>query len=281
MVAFHLGRWLLIGAVPAVLGDGVGMIGFGKTMYQPPCAFACRSIIGGSTLLCTPAHEPGSGAGGHHGSSMTPETCFASDRAFMQTLALCIDTYCPGSDAPRVGVIEDYWGSHVATGSIGNFSWVPAMTYQEALQQARHDEHNSTLARNGTTSTEGHHAGHRKTVIHARHGGHGGEEVEDTTPVNTTLPVVKPGAPLNVTSFVRMSDWLKDYNGLKSFELNEVGHVKYTYVTHLQNPRAFYLTTLFLASSSRSCRFCSPLPPRSLASSPPSPAAPRGPGSTP
>lgn len=237
MVASSLGLWLLAAAVPAALGDGIGMIGFGKTMYQPPCAFACRSVISGSALLCTPAHDPDSAAGaGHHAPPKTPKSCFASDQAFAQTLALCIDTYCPGSDAPRLGAVEDYWASHLATGSIGNFSWVPALTYQEALQRARRDEQrNSALTRNGTASTEGH-AGHARGVVYARHGGHGDEEDHDTTPVNTTLPVVKPGAPLNVTSFVRMSDWQKNYNGLKSFELNEAGHVKYTYVTLQERP---------------------------------------------
>lgn len=222
--------WLLIAAAPAVLGDGIGLIGFGKTMYQPPCAFACRSVIAKSKLLCTPEHDSGSEAGSH-APATTPKSCFISDPAFMQTLALCIDTYCPGSDAPRTGIIEDYWASHLATGSIGNFSWVPTMTYQQALQRARHDEHNSTLASNGTAPTEGH-AGHRKRIIYARHGGHGDSDDHDDTPVNTTLPVVKSGAPLNVTSFIRMSDWQKNYNGLKSFELNEAGHAKYTYVKY-------------------------------------------------
>ncbi|KAJ6787544.1 hypothetical protein PWT90_02799 [Aphanocladium album] len=220
--------WLLFAAVPAVLGDGIGLIGFGKTMYQPPCAFACRSVIAKSRLLCTPRHEPAA-EGGSHAPPTTPKSCFASDPAFMQTLALCIDTYCPGSDAPRPGIIEEYWGAHVATGSIGNFSWVPAMTYQQALQRARHDEHNSTLAKNKTASADGH-AGHTQRAIFVRHGGHGDSDDHDTTPVNTTLPVVRSGAPLNVTSFIRMSDWQKNYNGLKSFELNEAGHAKYTII---------------------------------------------------
>ncbi|OAQ96804.1 hypothetical protein LLEC1_07258, partial [Akanthomyces lecanii] len=229
MASSDLRLWLLVAAAPAVLGDGIGMIGFGKTMYQPPCAFACRSVIDSSTLLCTPAHDPNSAAGGHHAPPKTPESCFASDAAFAQTLALCIDTYCPGSDAPRVGAIEEYWVSHLAAGSIGSFAWVPALTYQEALQRARRDERSSS--RNGTAAAEGHAAGHaRRAVVYARHGGHGEEEDHDATPVNTSLPVVRPGAPLNVTSFVRASDWRKNYNGLKSFEINEVGHVKYTII---------------------------------------------------
>ncbi|KAJ3493358.1 hypothetical protein NLG97_g4780 [Lecanicillium saksenae] len=222
-----LTHWLFFAAVPSVLGDGIGMIGFGKTMYQPPCAFACREVMAKSRLLCTPQHESAAD-GDSHAPPTTPKSCFASDPAFMQTLALCIDTYCPGSDAPRPGVIEEYWGSHVATGSIGDFSWVPAMTYQQALQRARNDEHNSTLAKNSTASADNH-AGHTRRAIFARHG-HGGLDDHDTTPVDTTLPIVKSGAPLNVTSFVRVSDWQRKYNGLKSFELNEIGHVKYTII---------------------------------------------------
>ncbi|OAA59462.1 ferric-chelate reductase (Fre2) [Cordyceps fumosorosea ARSEF 2679] len=228
MVAFNPGCWLLVAAaVPAVRGDGVGIIGVGKTMYQPWCAYACRSVIGGSTLLCTPAHEPSAPAGGGHAPPRTPESCYAGDAAFLQTLALCIDTYCPGSDAPRVGALEEYWGGHAAAGMLADFSWVPAMTYQEALRRARLDEQSS--AKNRSTTTTPASGIHEHHGVHARHG-HVEEEEPDTTPVNTTLPVVKPGAPLNVTSFIRMSDWLKNYNGHKTFELNEAGHSKYTIV---------------------------------------------------
>lgn len=219
---------VLLAAASSALADGIGLIGFGKTMYEPPCAFACRSVIARSRLQCTPQHDADSESGGH-APAKTPESCFISDPPFMQTLALCIDTYCPGSDAPRAGVIEEYWGSHLATGSIGNFSWVPKMTYQEALQRAKRNEHDGAPATNSTEQHHGHGA-HTRRAILIRHGGHGDEEEEDHNemPPNTTLPIAKPGAPLNVTSFVRLSDWQKNYNGLKSFELNERGHAKYT-----------------------------------------------------
>ncbi|ATY66374.1 ferric-chelate reductase (Fre2) [Cordyceps militaris] len=210
MVAFHLRHCLLLAAVavPAVLADGIGIIGFGKTMYQPPCAFACRSVLGRSVLLCTPPDAP----------PTTPPACFARDPAFLQTLALCIDTYCPTSaEAPRVGVLEEYWAAHVAVGSPGTLAWVPALTYQEALRRSRIDEAAHGKRRRGGG-------------IYARHGHHGDAEEQDTTPVNTTLPVVRPGAPLNETSFVRGSHWLNEYNGLKAFELNEAGHSRYTIV---------------------------------------------------
>lgn len=227
MVGLNIATWLLLIPAPMALGDGIGIIGYGKTMYDPPCAFACRSVISGSQLQCTPQHAADTHSGGHS-QVKTPKSCFASDKPFMQTLALCIDTYCPGSDAPHMGLIEEFWASHLAAGSIGDFSWVPAMTYQEALQRARADEQSSILASNSTNVQVSQHNQAIKALF-GRHHGSGGEEDHDTTPVNTTLPVIKSGAPLNETSFIRRSDWLKNYNGNKSFELNEIGHSKYRY----------------------------------------------------
>lgn len=226
MFHYSIVGWLVLAASPVVLGDGIGLIGFGKTMYNPPCAFACRSVIARSPLLCTPQHDA-SQVSGHHAPAKTPKSCFISDPSFMQTLALCIDTYCPNSDAPRVGQIEDYWGSHLATGSIGNYSWIPATTYQEALARAKHDEKHNGTSSNGTVGHQDH-AAHSKRVIIVRHGGHAMEEHHEPVTVNTTLPIAKSGAPLNVTSFIHPSDWQSNYNGLKSFELNEAGHARYT-----------------------------------------------------
>ncbi|KLU92786.1 hypothetical protein MAPG_11734 [Magnaporthiopsis poae ATCC 64411] len=47
---------LIPSLAPPALADGTGMIGWGKTMYNPPCAFACRSDVRNCNrkLLCTP-----------------------------------------------------------------------------------------------------------------------------------------------------------------------------------------------------------------------------------
>ncbi|KAJ6442753.1 ferric-chelate reductase [Purpureocillium lavendulum] len=106
------------------------------------------------------------------------------------------------------------------------------MSYQEALQAARIDERNTTTGTaNGTQNTGAHN--HSRRLLVARHGGHDADDEPDTAPTNSSLPTIKPGAPLNVTSFIRKQDWQKQYNGFKSFEANEAGHSKYTIITVL------------------------------------------------
>ncbi|KAL3958541.1 hypothetical protein ACCO45_006703 [Purpureocillium lilacinum] len=218
---------LLAASVPGTVADGVGMIGFGKTMYVPPCTFACRGVIASCQLKCTPADQHASHGGGHSATATPPE-CYASDPSFMRTLALCIHAYCPTSDNPPLGVIEDYWRTHLASGSIATNDFPPVMSYQEALQAALMDERNTTKGSNATHGTDGHGLTRRRLV--PRHGGHDTDDEPDTSPTNSSLPVIKSGAPLNVTSFIRQRDWQKQYNGLLSFEINEIGHVKYTLI---------------------------------------------------
>lgn len=200
-----------------VLGDGTGMIGFGKTMYDPGCAHTCRNVIKQCPLECTPK----SGAANHgtsHQPSTTPPKCFITDPTFLRTMALCIDTYCPLSDKPSLAEIDTYWASHLGTGTVGDFSLVPASSYQDALKAARHDESN-------VQSNSSMHHSHMKP----RHSGHG----DSSTPemehfdVSSNLPTITSPNPLNVTSFIDPEDWQLWYNGLVNFEENETGHNKY------------------------------------------------------
>jgi hypothetical protein len=215
---------ILLAALPSALGDGVGMIGYGITMYQPPCAFACRSVVASCPLTCTPHLEENHDSG--HSAAPTPPECYANDQSFLRTLALCINNYCHLKGNPHMGTIEEYWSTHVATGSIGTYDYKPALTYQEAVAAARQDEQAGSS--NGTVNSG--HAGHRRMVLSARHGGHDMDTEPDNTVYNTTLPIIKSGMPLNVTSYIREKDWIKQYNGQVAFETNEAGHVTYTLV---------------------------------------------------
>ncbi|KAM5352901.1 hypothetical protein ACJ41O_005623 [Fusarium nematophilum] len=219
--------WLLLSwQAGLALSDGTGLIGFGKTMYKPACAFACRSAIRSCPLACTPEGEH-SGAGMGHSSGTTPPDCYTSDPAFLKTMALCIDTYCPDSDAPELYTLEDYWRGHLGTGTVGTMEWEPVLSYQQALAAAHEDEETAGKKASNETSSGGH--GHSKLKIKARHGGHTEEAEETEAPEpDTPLPIVVSGEPLNVTSFVLQADWQKQYNGLTSFEINEIGHSKYT-----------------------------------------------------
>ncbi|KFG87192.1 hypothetical protein MANI_113140 [Metarhizium anisopliae] len=241
-------KWIACGLVlqaGLAAADGTGMVGLGKTMYNPPCAFACRASISSCPLLCTPKGED----------AETPPECFTTDQAFMRTLALCISMYCGQSDHPSLAKIEDYWESHLASSTVAKFEWKPAMSYGEALRLAKIDEQNA-VGRNQISAGGGDHHGHKRQLL-PRHGGsHGSEDDHDEMDhVDSPLPVIKPRAPLNVTSVVAQKDWTKSYNGAKGFEINEAGHAKYTLVLLLVALFAPVVLSLvrFVPGLSRSC----------------------------
>ena len=213
--------------------DGVGLIGFGKTMYNPTCAFACRNVIKGCKLLCTPT-DSDANHGTHHNPVATPPTCYVKDHAFLRTMAICLDTYCPLSDKPSVSLLENYWSEHLGTGTLGDLQYVPAMSYVEALAAAREDEKNGV---NSTAANHGDDHSHHKRVLlrtrhndddHAEHISVSGFMTPAGPNVTSTLPTIKSGAPLNTTSFITPADWQKSYNGMLDFEANENGHSTYT-----------------------------------------------------
>jgi hypothetical protein len=208
------------------LSDGTGMIGWGKTMYHPACAFACRGVVKGCPLTCTPKEDDAAIHGSGHSTTTTPPECYTSDPAFLKTMALCIDTYCPGSGAPELALVEDYWRGHLATGTVGTMEWKPVMSYQNALAGAKKDEKEASGKMSNETSS---HDNHSRKIKPRQHGGHGGQTEETTeSEPDTSLPIAVSGEPLNVTSFVLQANWQKQYNGMTSFETNEIGHVTYT-----------------------------------------------------
>lgn len=206
------------------LGDGTGLIGLGKTLYHPTCAFACRSVIKGCKLLCTPVDSTAN-HGTHHNPVPTPPDCFVTDAAFLKTMAICLDTYCPISDRPDLTLLEDYWASHLGTGTLGNHVYVPALSYADALAAARRDE--ERVGASANTTTEGH-DNHPNGTDHSSHVKKRQFMTEAGPEVASVLPVIKSGQPLNVTSFVAPEDWQKQYNGHLDFELNENGHSIYS-----------------------------------------------------
>ncbi|KAL8391925.1 hypothetical protein RB595_002218 [Gaeumannomyces hyphopodioides] len=218
---------------PPAAADGTGMIGWGKTMYDPPCAFACRNVVRNCRLLCTPP-AGGRNYGSAHSPNWTPPECFTTDAAFLRTMALCIDNYCPSADAPSAAALDDYWASHLGVPTVGDYRWAPAVSYAEALRAARADEREAAArvgnSSNGTAGSGGggggHGGGHARLKARQGHSepasgvGAGG----NGTALSSALPRIKARQPLNVTSFIAHEDWLKLYNGAKLFETNEIGH---------------------------------------------------------
>ncbi|KAI1652928.1 putative rerric reductase like transmembrane component [Daldinia decipiens] len=63
---------------------GHGFIGYGISIYDPICAYACRNVI----------------------SFMTSDDCYATDDSFLRSFAYCISTHC--FDTP-LSDLEHYW----------------------------------------------------------------------------------------------------------------------------------------------------------------------------
>lgn len=109
--------------------SGHGLIGYGITMYNPTCAFACRDSISSSSLNCsTMAEEEMPGMMMDMGSGDTEPDCYATDDAFLQTLAWCISTHCHDLPAWK---LEKYWKANVA--GTASVQPDPKDTYQQAL----------------------------------------------------------------------------------------------------------------------------------------------------
>ncbi|CAO2658290.1 Nn.00g060130.m01.CDS01 [Neocucurbitaria sp. VM-36] len=194
----------------SVRADGTGLIGYGKTLYNPTCTFACRSVIRKQTLACTPSSSQ-ENHGTAHNPISTPPVCFVQDLTFLKTMALCINIYCTLSDKPTDTLIEDYWASHLGTGTLGDYQYVPILSYKDALAAARQDEDNAE-ASNATSSTP---ASVPKGLV----------------PYNVSSPLATTtggSGALNSTRLVSPVQWQLQYNYLSDFEINEKGHTTVT-----------------------------------------------------
>lgn len=123
-----LSRLLLTLLLPAVCqADGRGLIGYGKNMYYPLCAAVCRGCIEKAPLVCTP-HDIKGGAHMHGGTSLE---CYASDSAYLTTLAYCINQRCGNNYT--ADIIESYWRQHAVNGGRIVLEPKPAMSFAQAL----------------------------------------------------------------------------------------------------------------------------------------------------
>ncbi|KAL8682102.1 MAG: hypothetical protein Q9186_001807 [Xanthomendoza sp. 1 TL-2023] len=123
---------LLVSSMVSSGRHGHGLIGYGISMYNPLCAYACRDVLSSSTLNCSEhAHM-------HDGMVMkrmamgsetvTSPACYAADDAFLNTLAYCISTHC--HHVP-IWHLEKYWSMNVAGKQPDQPP--PKATYQKTL----------------------------------------------------------------------------------------------------------------------------------------------------
>ena len=105
-----------------------GFVGYGIIPFEPICAFACRDSIASATLNCSMTMKMDDMSGMEM--AMTDPECYATDNAFLQTLAWCMVTRCKDVLAWK---LEKFWKENVA----GTYAVQPdpKMSWREALDK--------------------------------------------------------------------------------------------------------------------------------------------------
>lgn len=103
-----------------------GLMGYGQSWYDPPCAYACRAVIGNAPLDCpSMAHgSMGTNEHSHSGSPLAP--CIATNSDFLRTLAYCLSTRCADVSPSK---LESYWSGQATGDKTVSAEW----TYGAAL----------------------------------------------------------------------------------------------------------------------------------------------------
>lgn len=117
-------------------------IGMGIDMYNPSCAYACRTVIGMAMIECngTAAETDHSmnmtgmtgmkKRHGDHDMDVTPD-CRATSAPFLTTLAYCIHDRCSPETQVTRARLEEYWYAQ----STGDPMVVPMWGYQTAYDR--------------------------------------------------------------------------------------------------------------------------------------------------
>ncbi|KAL2830323.1 ferric reductase [Aspergillus cavernicola] len=131
----HFPRWLATGWLFLSLVQQVqsehGLVGYGISMYNPACAFACRAAITNPLNCSMDAGQDmdmDTDASWMVEEAPTPD-CYATNDPFLQTLAYCMYDRCL---TEANSTLQKYWETNVA----GTESDVPSPkeSYEEALK---------------------------------------------------------------------------------------------------------------------------------------------------
>lgn len=117
---------------------GTGLVGFGISMWQPSCAYACQRLLALSPLECSTEGRRRDVAlrarhGGHEDNFNTSPDCYSNNHAFLVSLAWCMHQKCSDADHhAELWRLEKFW----ATDAVPESHRPPNYTYAQALQLA-------------------------------------------------------------------------------------------------------------------------------------------------
>ncbi|KAI8957694.1 putative rerric reductase like transmembrane component [Daldinia sp. FL1419] len=93
--------------VAAMNPGGQGLLGYGISVYNPVCAYACGNVVSLYELGCSTAMHGGTGRYSNQ-KFTTSDDCYATDDNFLRSAAYCINTHCFDITLPD---LEHYWAN--------------------------------------------------------------------------------------------------------------------------------------------------------------------------
>lgn len=99
-------------------------------MYDPVCAYACLDTVKGWTLDCPDDNMGGMDMAMEMDMDSPSPECLTTNDPFLQTLAWCVHTHCPGV---RNSTLEQWWEMNVA-GKL-DVQPIPKYSIQEAISR--------------------------------------------------------------------------------------------------------------------------------------------------
>jgi hypothetical protein len=82
-------------------GSDIGVIGLGRTVFQPLCCYACLSSFWGLQLSCTPPQQA------KHDIGSSP-SCHSTNDPYLSSLAYCMQVKC-AADSVSENEVEQCW----------------------------------------------------------------------------------------------------------------------------------------------------------------------------
>ena len=82
-------------------GSDIGVIGLGRTVFQPLCCYACLSSFWGLQLSCTPPQRA------KHDTGSSP-ACHSTNDPYLSSLAYCMQVKC-AADNVSESQVEQCW----------------------------------------------------------------------------------------------------------------------------------------------------------------------------
>jgi hypothetical protein len=98
----------------AQLSNGIGVASLGRTLFQPPCCYACLSSFWSLELSCSQTKGKGT-------FSINSPQCHASNKPYLASLAYCMQQKCAIDDV-AISQISQCWNEVAGDGaSVSSF----------------------------------------------------------------------------------------------------------------------------------------------------------------